>query len=117
MSIVARNRFPVQGLKSRKPDADANVKLSRLFKWLGKLPSVWPQSLAKVAGPLQDRPSGEMAEWLKAHAWKACVRETVPWVRIPLSPPVLKQNCERRLKPILRWRRETSRQSRANRRR
>jgi hypothetical protein len=29
-----------------------------------------------------------MAEWLKAHAWKACVRETVPWVRIPLSPPV-----------------------------
>jgi hypothetical protein len=22
-----------------------------------------------------------------AHAWKACVRETVPWVRIPLSPP------------------------------
>lgn len=28
-----------------------------------------------------------MAEWLKAHAWKACVRETVPWVRIPLSPP------------------------------
>ena len=32
-------------------------------------------------------PRGEMAEWLKAHAWKACVRETVPWVRIPLSPP------------------------------
>lgn len=30
-----------------------------------------------------------MAEWLKAHAWKACVRETVPWVRIPLSPPAI----------------------------
>jgi hypothetical protein len=29
---------------------------------------------------------GGMAEWLKAHAWKACVRETVPWVRIPLPP-------------------------------
>ena len=28
-----------------------------------------------------------MAEWLKAHAWKACVRESVPWVRIPLPPP------------------------------
>ena len=46
--------------------------------------------------PLQNRrcpfkrgASGEMAEWLKAHAWKACVRETVPWVRIPLSPPEL----------------------------
>ena len=44
-------------------------------------------SLAKTPPPLQERPSGEMAEWLKAHAWKACVRETVPWVRIPLSPP------------------------------
>jgi hypothetical protein len=30
-----------------------------------------------------------MAEWLKAHAWKACIRETVSRVRIPLSPPVL----------------------------
>src|SRR3984957_9495347 len=44
-------------------------------------------SAAKVLLPLQDRASGEMSEWLKAHAWKACVRETVPWVRIPLSPP------------------------------
>ena len=32
--------------------------------------------------------NGEMAEWLKAHAWKACVGETLPWVRIPLSPPI-----------------------------
>ena len=32
---------------------------------------------------------GEVAEWLKAHAWKACIRETVSRVRIPLSPPVL----------------------------
>ena len=28
-----------------------------------------------------------MSEWLKEHAWKACVGETPPWVRIPLSPP------------------------------
>ena len=28
-----------------------------------------------------------MAEWLKAHAWKACMRATVSWVRIPSSPP------------------------------
>jgi hypothetical protein len=32
---------------------------------------------------------GEVAEWLKAHAWKACLRETVTRVRIPLSPPLL----------------------------
>src|SRR5271157_409155 len=35
------------------------------------------------------RPTGEMAEWLKAHAWKACLGETLTWVRIPLSPPEL----------------------------
>ena len=29
-----------------------------------------------------------MAERFKAHAWKACVRESVPWVRIPLLPPL-----------------------------
>jgi hypothetical protein len=28
-----------------------------------------------------------MSEWLKEHAWKACVGETLPGVRIPLSPP------------------------------
>src|ERR1039458_4599122 len=32
---------------------------------------------------------GEMAEWLKAHAWKACLGETLTWVRIPLSPPLI----------------------------
>src|SRR5271154_6839045 len=31
--------------------------------------------------------TGGMAEWLKALAWKACIRETVSWVRIPLPPP------------------------------
>ncbi len=31
---------------------------------------------------------GGVAEWLKAHAWKACLRETVTWVRIPLPPPM-----------------------------
>ena len=30
---------------------------------------------------------GEVAERFKAHAWKACVQETVPRVRIPPSPP------------------------------
>src|ERR1700716_3007864 len=43
--------------------------------------------LQKSSCPFKTVTSGEMAEWLKAHAWKACVRETVPWVRIPLSPP------------------------------
>ena len=31
-----------------------------------------------------------MAEWLKAHAWKACKEATLSWVRIPFSPPLNK---------------------------
>ena len=31
--------------------------------------------------------NGEMAEWLKAHAWKACKGAILSWVRIPFSPP------------------------------
>ena len=33
---------------------------------------------------------GEMAEWLKAHAWKACKGAILSWVRIPFSPPLNK---------------------------
>jgi hypothetical protein len=32
-------------------------------------------------------PSGEVQEWLNWQHWKCCERETVPWVRIPPSPP------------------------------
>ena len=32
------------------------------------------------------RRTGEMTEWPKVHAWKACVLVRVPRVRIPLSP-------------------------------
>ena len=30
---------------------------------------------------------GQVAEWLKAHAWNACIGETLSRVRIPLCPP------------------------------
>ena len=39
-----------------------------------------------IAGSAHAHRAGGMAEWLKAHAWKACIRETVSWVRIPLPP-------------------------------
>src|SRR5829696_5100018 len=35
----------------------------------------------------QFRNSGEVQEWLNWQHWKCCERETVPWVRIPPSPP------------------------------
>ena len=46
------------------------------------------------------RTTGEMSEWLKEHAWKACVWVTAPRVQIPLSPPPQpragRAECERR---------------------
>jgi hypothetical protein len=35
----------------------------------------------------QDLHDGEVQEWLNWQHWKCCERETVPWVRIPPSPP------------------------------
>ena len=35
---------------------------------------------------------GEVAEWLKAHAWKACILLKVSRVRIPFSPPKIEMN-------------------------
>src|SRR6185436_16497532 len=54
--------------------------------------------LEKYRSRLHDTGAGEMAEWLKAHAWKACIRETVSWVRIPLSPPVWPLNILKHIK-------------------
>ncbi len=47
--------------------------------------------LAKVA--VDDPPSrrGGVAEWLKAHAWKVCIGETLSRVRIPLPPPAVRK--------------------------
>jgi hypothetical protein len=38
---------------------------------------------------------GEVAEWLKAHAWKVCLGLNLTRVRIPLSPPnTYKLDCD-----------------------
>lgn len=56
--------------------------LLRACRWI-------PQTslLHSVAGIRYDGSNGEVAERSKAHAWKACRRETVSRVRIPVSPP------------------------------
>jgi hypothetical protein len=86
-SIVVRHRLSVHPPPGERDPTAGMSKLPRLFNCLLKYRRPRPHSLAKAVPSLQERASGEMAEWLKAHAWKACVRETVPWVRIPLSPP------------------------------
>jgi hypothetical protein len=45
------------------------------------------------AGGRRHKPrAGQMAEWLKAHAWNACIRASVSRVRIPLCPPDYNKN-------------------------
>ena len=58
--------------------------------FLAMLPSVKPE--CQLTGLNHEKPSppprGEMAEWTKAPVSKTGVWVTVPWVRIPLSPPL-----------------------------
>jgi hypothetical protein len=42
----------------------------------------------EIRNPQFEILQGEVQEWLNWQHWKCCERETVPWVRIPPSPPV-----------------------------
>ena len=58
------------------------ILIVTLYKWnllsiSWELPNIWVTYF------------GEMAEWFKAHAWKACKGEALSWVRIPFSPPYI----------------------------
>ena len=48
---------------------------------------VFPYISADSAAQRVDGIYGEVSEWLKEHAWKVCIRESVSRVRTPLSPP------------------------------
>ena len=43
--------------------------------------------LKYLVNPVYNCSKGEVQEWLNWQHWKCCERETVPWVRIPPSPP------------------------------
>ena len=45
-----------------------------------------------------------MVEWFKAHAWKVCVPLQVPWVRIPLSPPIQNKMDKNKTTNQISWR-------------
>jgi hypothetical protein len=66
----------------------------RLRAWLPRASRSLVRLKSEVAPPKLRPPffkglAGEVAEWSKAHAWNACRRATVSWVRIPPSPPRL----------------------------
>jgi hypothetical protein len=79
-------RLPDQALSR----AITGLILGHLFVYLGHALANQSGGQAIASGPFAPHnlmsPFGEVTEWLKVHAWKACVRETVPGVRIPPSP-------------------------------
>src|SRR5215510_12904187 len=78
--IPARNlRKPISDLKCDAPKQHIVRPNERLVLRL----QPYGRALYSAAAAV----TGGMAEWLKAHAWKACIRATVSWVRIPLPPP------------------------------
>src|SRR5664279_6488318 len=83
MSILRANFLNCQSTKIKHISAYIRTRRRGLF---GPGPDCW------LANPVVHRHEltthGGVAEWLKAHAWKACLRETVTWVRIPLPPPM-----------------------------
>ena len=54
----------------------------------GRLRRLACPSVERFAGIATLGHRGGVAEWSKAHAWSACMRETVSRVRIPLPPPI-----------------------------
>jgi hypothetical protein len=42
--------------------------------------------LPRASAEAMAQAPGDLLEWLKRHAWKVCIRETVSRVRIPQSP-------------------------------
>src|SRR6202161_578133 len=53
-----------------------------------RLARAWPPVLSPSARVSDKTRDGGVAERLKAHAWKVCMRETVSRVRIPPPPPI-----------------------------
>ena len=49
--------------------------------------------LDDLRAPRPSSAHGQVAEWLKAHAWNACIGETLSRVRIPLCPPLPATQC------------------------
>jgi hypothetical protein len=54
----------------------------------GLLARAWRAVLSPSPALLDGARDGGVAERLKAHAWKVCMRETVSRVRIPPPPPL-----------------------------
>ena len=81
-------RAPLARLSLYHFKSPAPARLVSLRKTGGRATFPFYGRARRACYPGESLRAGEMAEWLKAHAWKACIGETLSRVRIPLSPPV-----------------------------
>ncbi len=79
-----RHRARVAGVPHGRYGAASNRRPFRVEK--PEPDNLAPRNEFAYQGPRR-KAHGGVAEWLKAHAWKVCIRETVSRVRIPLPPP------------------------------
>ena len=97
-TIFCPDRLPCSALFGRIGSGNAPRSLAATICRSAAKSGSWPEPVRRpkyaalhLKKPRRDRQKdahGEVAEWLKAHAWKACIRETVSRVQIPLSPPI-----------------------------
>ena len=78
---IGRSRKPLSRLRLRGFESHSLRKGDQLPPDRGTVSRAWKPDEHRTSVGL-----GEMTEWSKVHAWKACVLVRVPWVRIPLSP-------------------------------
>src|SRR5690606_24730198 len=90
--ICRRYRIVAAGMRAatfrlllRRSQRSGNVLWKRLQKLLLPMPQRFFETIRKRINfaALQ----GDVSEWLKEHAWKVCIWETVSRVRISPSPP------------------------------
>src|SRR5436190_23763844 len=61
-------------------------RLGNSASWSGK--QAWDAAVAPEESPSYKRGPGEVPEWSIGTVSKTVVRASVPWVRIPPSPPI-----------------------------
>ena len=75
-----------RGFKSRLPLRRATTRISDLCGET-RQDRACEHARRTVARWMANNSSERCRRWLNWHDWKSCVQATVPWVRIPLSPP------------------------------
>ena len=87
---LLRERFspmPATSLRRFPCESGPQALPTRGMQVCSAVPPVFTAKSAIIRPPKPPLFRGEVSEWLKEHAWKACLGASLTWVRIPSSPP------------------------------